>query len=281
VIGAARLKLKPLFANDQCPDLFETPFEYHTNVQFMVINKTSDLHQPCVVITQCSVDRLHNLENLAKAWNGAVSAAVYVPTATAAAQSENLARIKAFGTKMRKDRSFRGWLSISVLFGHEDSPWRYSCPEAAQPPMPLYPINTLRNLAVIGSGGQNGSQFPLYMLLDADFMPSVSLRSWVRTNAQIGLIDRCRNGDLIVVPAFETSLKVTHPTLSLLLAGMANGTVSQFHAKRYLDGHAPSNYSLYAPAGAVCRRNSLHIMIIAPVTLYFFSVILDQVDTAL
>jgi hypothetical protein len=185
------------------------------------------------------------LKSLAKAWNGTVSAAVYVSTASPTVLSDNLERIQVFGAKMRKDTSFRGWLSISVLFGHEDSPWRYDCAESAQPAMPLYPINNLRNLAVIGSGGPEGSKFPLYLLLDADFIPSTSLRSWVRTQAQNGLIERCRGGDLIVIPAFETTLKVTHPTLSFVLAGTANGTVSQFHAKRYIDGHAPSNYSMY------------------------------------
>jgi hypothetical protein len=110
--------------------------------------------------------------------------------------------------------------------------------------MPFYPINNLRNLAVVGSGGQHGSTFPLYFLLDSDFMPSVHLRSWIRTHAEAGLIERCRKGDMIVLPALETSLPVTHPTLSFALAGMANGTVEQFHANRYLPGHAPTNYAL-------------------------------------
>jgi hypothetical protein len=88
--------------------------------------------------------------------------------------------------------------------------------------MPLYPINNLRNLAVIGSGGPDGSTFPLYLLLDSDFIPSAHLRSWIHAHADSGLIERCRKGDMIVLPALETSLPVTRPTLSFALAGMAN-----------------------------------------------------------
>jgi hypothetical protein len=191
--NATGVELKP-FTNDQCPDPFDAPLEYRNNVQYVVINNTLHGNQPCVVITQCSVDRLHNLEKLANAWNGAISAAVYVSTASSAVQSQSMAKIEAFATKMRKSRAYRGWLSISVLYGHEDSPWRYDCPEVPPPRMPLYPINNLRNLAVIGSSGPNSSTFPLYFLLDADFTPSVHLRSWIRTHAEAGLIERCRRG---------------------------------------------------------------------------------------
>lgn len=241
--GSTEVNERP-FANDQCPDTFERPLDYRNIVQFAVVNSTAHQHQPCVVITQCSIDRLNHLEKLTRAWGGAVSAAVYVATTSAAEQAESLKTIETFATKLTEDSTYTGLLYLSVLFGHEDSPWRYDCPKTPPPHFPLYPINNLRNLAVIGSGGPRGSPYPLFFLLDADFAPSMGLRAWIRTHAHAGLIERCRKGDIIVIPAFETILPASNPTLPFLLAGIADGKVEQFHGKRYDPGHGPSNYSM-------------------------------------
>jgi glycosyltransferase-like protein LARGE len=238
--------VKP-FTNDQCPDLFKQPLEYRSIVQFRVVPNKSHSNHQCVVMTQCSVDRLNNLERLARAWDGAISAAVYISTASPAIQAESTKKIEEFATKMTEDNTYHGLLLISVLFGHEDSPWRYDCPKAQKPPFPLYPINNLRNLAVIGSGGPKGAPFPLFFLLDVDFVPSVGLRTWVESHANVGLIARCHRGDLIVIPAFDSTAPMPNPTVPNLFAGIENGTVEQFHWKRHVDGHKATNYAKYVP----------------------------------
>jgi hypothetical protein len=231
------------FANDQCPDFFKKPLEYRSVVQYRIIPDKSFTKNHCVVITQCSVDRLDNLERLARAWDGALSAAIYISTANTSVQAESVRKIEDFATKMTEDRSFHGFIMISLLYGHEDSPWRYDCPRAPKPRFPLYPINNLRNLAVIGSGGPNGTPFPLFLLMDVDFVPSVGLHAWVQSHATVGLIARCNRGDLIVIPAFDSSKPMPNPTLSKLFAGMADGYVEQFHWKRHGDGHKATNYA--------------------------------------
>jgi hypothetical protein len=234
------------FANDQCPDLFKQPLDYRSVVQFRIVPDKSHTQLQCAVITQCSVDRLPNLERLARAWDGAISAAVYVPTTNASVQAETIRKVEEFATKMTEDRSFHGMILISLLYGHEDSPWRYDCPKAPNPRFPFYPINNLRNLAVIGSGGPKGRPFPLFFLLDVDFAPSVGLHAWVQSHASTGLVARCNRGELIVLPAFDSMIPMPDRTVSKLLSGIAGGTVEQFHWKRHGDGHKATNYLKYA-----------------------------------
>jgi glycosyltransferase-like protein LARGE len=198
-----------------------------------------------MIITQCSIDRFDNLESLSRLWGGTVSAAVYVPTTSSAIKLSVLNKVHELILRLDKDASYTGQLVISVLFGHEDAPWRWSCKHEAAVGFPLYPINALRNLAIAAAGTRHqpgAAHTPLYFLLDVDFMPSPGLRKWLEQNAKNAtFMARINAGSMIVVPAFETRLSVKKPTLPAVLDGLRKSTVQVFHGKRFPPGHMATN----------------------------------------
>lgn len=224
---------------DQCPDSFDQPFDYETVTEHFVIGQPQARIAPCVAITQLAVGRLNQLENLIKSWKGVVSAAIYVPTDN---REANLALIQEFSSRLADVNDTKSYTILSVLFGHEDSPWRYKCSEEGTIGFPLYPVNNLRNLAVAGSAGPKGYQYPLFFLTDADFFPALGLRPWIDAHADAGLIKRCERGDMIVVPAFESKKPITSNSRNFLLFGIRDGSIKQFHMDRYIEGHRPTNY---------------------------------------
>jgi hypothetical protein len=202
----------------------------------------------CVIITQCSADRLDNLENMARIWGGSVSAAVYVPTSSTATKIEALKNIQDMILRLDADATYGGRLTVSLLFGHEDAPWRWSCTHEAAVGFALYPINALRNLAIAASGTPkrlDAVYAPLYFLLDVDFMPSPELNAWIEMNAKDeAFLEHMRKGSMIVVPAFETGLSVTKFTLPAVLDGLNKDTIQVFHGKRFPPGHNSTNTPL-------------------------------------
>jgi hypothetical protein len=195
--------------------------EFDTIPRFAVVTQTQTQTQAscCCVATQCSIDRLPRLEALMRAWGeGAVSAAVYVPTSTPAERAAGLATVQAFADRMAADASYAGSLAVSVLFGVEHSVWLWDdgypgCAGSG----PLYPINALRNLAVAAikpaatdadATATAASMSPLLFLLDVDFVPSPTLFSTIAANADTGACfrERCMRGEAFVVPAFENDL---------------------------------------------------------------------------
>jgi hypothetical protein len=162
---------------------------------------------------------------------------------------------------------------VSLLFGHEDTPWRWSCDAKDQGAVgaPLYPINALRNLAIAASGipaHTGATQTPLLFLLDVDFMPSPGLNAWITAESRnMTFLDTFKSGSMLVVPAFETESftaqkesvmqgllsglrgskqggtlpAAPRPTLQGILSGLHDGTVQVFHGKRFAPGHRPTN----------------------------------------
>jgi hypothetical protein len=233
---------------------------------------TRNGNYPCVIITQCSADRLTNLESQARLWGGAVSAAVYIPTTTNLDKAAAIDQIHDLIRKLENDKSYSGWLTVSLLFGHEDTPWRWSCDKKEDGAVgaPLYPINALRNLAIAASGTPahiGAVQTPLLFLLDVDFMPSPGLNAWITAESRnMTFLDSFKSGSMLVVPAFETasfavqkesalqgllnglwgsrqesSPALPKPTLRGILSGLRDGSVQVFHGKRFAPGHRPTN----------------------------------------
>lgn len=225
---------------DQCPDIFDQPFDYESIAEYSVIGHPAARIAPCVAITQLSVGRLDQLEALVTVWKGVISAAIYVPTDN---REANLALIQKFSGKLMNRNDTKSYTILSVLFGHEDTPSRYNCTVKETIGFPLYPVNNLRNLAVAASAGPTGHKYPLFFLTDADFYPAVGLRSWIDAHAETGLIKRCEGGDMIVIPAFESEKEITSSSQTFLLAGIRDGTIKQFHIDRYIEGHRPTDYA--------------------------------------
>jgi hypothetical protein len=255
---------------EECPDRLLIPYEYESVAKYMMTTRRDNAY-PCTIITQCSADRLTNLENQARLWGGAISVAVYIPTTSILAKSAAMNKVHDLVRKLEDDKSYTGWLTISLLFGHEETPWRWSCNVDGAVGAPLYPINALRNLAIAASGSlphTSAVQTPLLFLLDVDFMPSPGLNAWIAAESRNAtFLDTFKAGSMMVVPAFETeslapkkpssqsflsgvwgggqdSPAVPRPSLSGILSGLRDGSVQVFHGKRFAPGHRPTNTPL-------------------------------------
>lgn len=204
----------------------------------------------CVMITQCSADRLPRLLKQMRGWRGATSAAVYIPTSNPAEKVNSLAKVDKFMATLARSSNFHGWLTVSILYGNEAYPELWNCTDSDPSVSTYYPINALRNLAASASNGSASlkSHVPPYLLyLDVDFVPSVGLSDWIYNQApgKRGFYQLTRDKNLIVLPAFENSGHIpTAPTRSLhfITEGINNHTVRQFHGKRYPTGHERSDY---------------------------------------
>lgn len=269
-----RLETKPTnrhnkIENGDCPDTMKHPLEYPIVPKFAQTNvKASPNNAYCTLITQCSVDRFENLERQALSWNGHLSAAIYVRTSSNAVINTQLGEIATLVNNLNSNDKFQGQLTVSLLFGHENNTWRWQCKENAIG-APLYPINALRNLAtaaastavssnIFNAGDNNASDSnagdikasdnnihkrrppPLLFLVDVDFVPSPGLLQWASRGS---VVERCNQGDLIVVPAFEAKVQsIELPTLQYMLDNMQTGNVFQFHKYRFPPGHGGTNY---------------------------------------
>jgi hypothetical protein len=223
------------------------PLEFKTQLRYAATRARAVHGNTCTLVTQCSVDRLHRLAQQAIAWNGSLSAAVYISSGCIQDTAEGLARVRALVARLDADSTYTGELVISVLYGHEDSPWLWDSSVPGGADGPLYPINALRNTAAAVATAA------LLFLVDVDFVPSPGLHEWVDSHARsdedtVGLIDRCRQGDLIVVPAFErTTSSVARTCASALTfedvcVGIDDASITAFHVQHFPAGHSPTDY---------------------------------------
>lgn len=210
------------------------------------------LSTQCTLITQCSVDRLPQLEEQIKSWKSGISVAIYIPSSLKE-KEESLQKVNELIIKLKN--CFNYYVVISLLYGHEcDSMkqfWDLMNPNL-DPVTPLYPINNLRNLAVIASKSTINS--PLLFLVDVDFIPSSNLSTWI-DNSNSWMISKCDNGEVFVVPAFEreenysnlnkneNGNKSENNPNEILLEGLECGFITPFHVSHFPAGHQPTNYS--------------------------------------
>ena len=120
--------------------------------------------------------------------------------------------------------------------------------EHAGAPKPLYPINTLRNLAL------RNAPTDLVFLLDVDFVPSAGLLQELSRDA--GLLARLEDGrtrTVLVVPAFEVSPAHKLPKEQAALLSLAScepPAATPFHIDHFPAGHAPTDYATWQVASA-------------------------------
>jgi hypothetical protein len=221
------------------------PLEFKTQLRYAATRARAAQGNTCTLVTQCSVDRLERLAQQAIAWNSSLSAAVYISTDSVQDTAEGLAHVRALVARLDADSTYTGELVISVLYGHEDSPWLWDSSVPGGADGPLYPINALRNTAAAVA------TTALLFLVDVDFVPSPGLQEWVEFQGDgnsADLTDRCRQGDLIVVPAFEcTTSSVANPCSSALTfedvcAGIDDASITAFHVQHFPAGHSPTDY---------------------------------------
>lgn len=225
------------------------PREFETSIRYLTVGDPV-MDGACCLVTQCTIDRISQLEAQVRAWHGPTSVAMYVSTESSDSIVKALAAIKKFSDVLRGDASYKGSLIISLLFGVEGSMsgWDESYPGCACGP--LYPINALRNVAAAAVTSLTAAVGvpPLIFLLDVDFVPSQNLHAWMKTT---GVRQRCKEGDVFVIPAFENDVSVHNKVASNfrtkkdILEGLRSGSVSPFHVSYFPRGHAPTDYSRY------------------------------------
>ncbi|CAM9225458.1 unnamed protein product, partial [Ectocarpus fasciculatus] len=209
------------------------PREFETSIRYLTVGDPV-MDGACCLVTQCTIDRISQLEAQVRAWHGPTSVAMYVSTESSDSIVKALAAIKKFSDVLRGDASYKGSLIISLYPG-------CACG-------PLYPINALRNVAAAAVTSLTAAVGvpPLIFLLDVDFVPSQNLHAWMKTT---GVRQRCKEGDVFVIPAFENDVSVHNKVASNfrtkkdILEGLRSGSVSPFHVSYFPRGHAPTDYS--------------------------------------
>ncbi|KAJ3400517.1 hypothetical protein HDV05_001043 [Chytridiales sp. JEL 0842] len=177
------------------------------------------------LFTQVSMDRIHLLHQIIWRWQGPVSAAIYIDSPTdLPLLTIELNRLKS-SSVIAPPQS--GPLIISLLFGVEFLRiLKYPTFEASKatekiyhPYDLLYPINTLRNLAL------SQCRTPLGFSMDTDFVPSDNLLGhlWKHQHALMETLLDPKRETVAVIPAFEVE-----PTSSLVIKSFTSLT------KKYL-----------------------------------------------
>lgn len=230
----------------KCPTLL-LPLEYESSTSYAVLSSSSSPNNtPCTLVTQCSIDRLQQLENQILAWDGALSVSIYIPSTN---HNDVVTKVDEFVAHIRTKLFARDryHIIISLLFGHEcESKRQYWDFTSEDEQVPLYPINNLRNLAVAATKSLHS---PLLFLVDVDFIPSIGLSSWV-TNFSKSIVSRCNSGDIFVVPAFECDSDFSlnsDDIYGTLQEGLDYGFVTPFHVSHFPAGHQPTDYPRLGP----------------------------------
>ncbi|GAA5914627.1 hypothetical protein JCM8208_002095 [Rhodotorula glutinis] len=149
------------------------------------------------LVTQLSVSRLARLDRLLAAWDGPISAAIYL------VDEPDIATLSAHLSPTRL--SSPDWHRVSLVIVKPD----FSVTEAALVERLRYPINRLRNLALAAAPS------PYTLVIDVDFVPSPKLHS-VLVERGVPLIERAQHSSLgarsptlrpvaVVVPTFALS----------------------------------------------------------------------------
>ncbi|CAN0142041.1 unnamed protein product [Scytosiphon promiscuus] len=222
------------------------------------------------LVTQCTADRLHAVTRQALRWGGDISLAVYVPSSPSSAASKTLREVRLLcdvvDEEVRLNRRERLSLDIAILEGAEDDPTRHDRSG------PLYPINTLRNLALLQARDDAFHPAQAVFLVDSDCLPSENLLEClhcedVQDKVKFQLDEtpgRAGGASVpgpaaIVVPCLEYAPGSESPRGSehdraippgtremaeMLLDGEAQG----FHVDYFPKGHGPTDFVRWATA---------------------------------
>jgi hypothetical protein len=192
------------------------------------------------LVTQCSVDRMPQLEAQARGWNGPMSVAIYVQE-----PETDLPAIAALHERLIATCSSLS-MEITLVHSLPDAAGDGGGGEEFSEYDRLYPINTLRNIAT------DHARTDLLFLLDVDFVPCRKLKKLISTELWTKAVgSRARAGELTVIPAFEITPDVAMPSEQAeVLAQVAAGSAEAFHVGRFPAGHQPTDFNRWASATA-------------------------------
>jgi hypothetical protein len=174
------------------------------------------------LVTQCSPDRLQRIQQLARIWNGPISAAVYV----AHDNFNGVARLLSL------------WENSAIVRKHVDF---HLASVDARDATGAYPINALRNLA------WEHARTDQLFLLDVDFMPNPGMRVYVRKLwPRLKNVKGLEKNVAYIVPGFESKggapLSVWPKTRKDVVHSVNVHEIQPVHADKLLSAHAAVNY---------------------------------------
>ncbi|GJN89587.1 hypothetical protein Rhopal_002574-T1 [Rhodotorula paludigena] len=183
------------------------------------------------LVTQLSVSRLDRFERMLQAWDGPISAAVYL------VDESDISFLEAYFSSTALSAA---WQRVALVIVKPS----YSINETALLTRLRYPINRLRNLAMAQAPS------PYTLVIDVDFVPSPHMHSMLSTRA-VPLIERpsSRNArsptlrrTAIVIPTFalSTSFEGPYPNTTADLEALFTSTPPLATLTDANAGHGPT-----------------------------------------
>jgi len=218
-----------------------------------------DLEAAVCLVTQCSMDRLVQLQALMSTWNGEMSVAVFMDSAPGSEQAlEGQQRILACCKRAAASCALAGQpapaLTVTIVYRLDEAEVRcppYDC---------LYPVNTMRNVALAGARSD------IVFLLDVDFVPSHGLCKRLSNVDAVRKLRQCLRGHsssgplCLVVPAFEVhNDDKDYRNEEHLRAGYEAGVASGFHVGHFPRGHSATDFKRWIE-GPVANQSSSNLM---------------------
>lgn len=186
-----------------------------------------------VLVTQCSIDRLPNLQAQLARWTGKASIAVYLkPT------ENKLDSIDAILSTIEEAKAGAGNKNFDVAVTLVEG-----CIEEE-----LYPINYLRNVALLEAQKQHlrfntSLDKSSTLLVDVDFRPSTNLYKMLHSKSASKYIMKERK--VVVCPAFESTTTTCPTTIASLKELVDKGQTEGFHQSHFPLGHGPTQFDTF------------------------------------
>lgn len=171
------------------------------------------------LVTQCSIDRLGNLKAQLADWDGYASVALYLKC------NESLQDALQAVTQLPElDK-----VAVTVVQGTDEG----QC----------YPINFLRNVALLQARSTTTSRQLAVLLVDVDFCLSRNLHTTLHCPAAAKAILEERK--IMVCPAFETTRTQLPKTIADLVDSVDSGDTEAFHVSHFPQGHSPTSFDTF------------------------------------
>jgi len=189
------------------------------------------------LVTQCSLDRLKNLEELLARWKGSASVAVFI------GDDDDKENAKA----LISGCIGRAHQRAQKANGEENTQWdvAVNLMQSIVPDSP-YPINLLRNVALLAAKEHQRNlgviDHAAVFLVDVDFRPSNNLHeTLLSVNAADKIIQQKK---AVVCPAFETKAGTDSPKrVSELISLFETAEADGFHVSHFPQGHSPTDFA--------------------------------------
>jgi len=203
-----------------------------------------------VLVTQCSLDRLSNLEGQLANWAGRASIAVYLKHGESRLDAQRAILSTIEVARRHADNSpvgsFNFDVAVTIVEGcMDDEP---------------YPINYLRNVAHLEARRQHlrfHSSFDKLgvFLIDVDFRPSANLHEVLHSSSAADSILKQRR--VIVCSAFESCVDCNTMSLASLKECVQKGQAEGFHLSHFPQGHSPTRFSKFWNESLRCEDNNV------------------------